>query len=283
MRMFASGALAVLLAVLGFSNVAHAQTPAPVELPSGWFGVKISDEGMFDDHGRAFFDGYPVVNRVEPESPASRAGVKPGDVLMSFNSHDMRGTAIELRRWLKPGAPFVLRLKRNGEIRTVRGTLGKRPEGWLDTIAVVVTGEAGFEHRPLLRSREPLPATSGVGPRTVIVRTPMPAGLPPALILGAFTFGGGLYPFAGAEFTALNEDLSAALGVKPEGIFVTNVVEGSPARISGLRGGDVVVMADSIRLDNPVDLVRAIRESEDRSIRLEILRKRKPQTLTLRW
>jgi S1-C subfamily serine protease len=98
-----------------------------------------------------------------------------------------------------------------------------------------------------------------------------------------FPFAGGVFPFAGMEVIALNEDIRAILGVKPEGVFVTNVVEGSPARISGLRGGDVLVQADSVKLDTPIDLVHAITEAGGRTMRLRIIRQRKPQTLTLNW
>jgi S1-C subfamily serine protease len=111
---------------------------------------------------------------------------------------------------------------------------------------------------------------------------PTPPRLP-SLLVPALGLGRGLYPFAGAEFTALNSDLSDVLGVKPEGVFVANVVEGSIAREAGLRGGDVVVMADKIKIENPNDLVRAIRSADDRSVTLQVIRKHKPQTITLKW
>ncbi len=271
-KLFTGTAIAVALA----AGQASAQGTTPRTQPRGWFGVTISDNGIFDESGRAFFDGYPIVSEVEPGSPAARAGVRAGDVLVSFNSHDMKGTSLQLRNWLQPGAPFVLRLRRNNAVRNVRGTLGVRPEGWAPNTQVAITTIEG------LPSRAPT-----MGTRRIVTRlpTPVPAGLPPVL-LPAFSYGGGVYPFAGAEFTALNDDLSEVLGVKAEGIFVTTVMEGSPARASGLRGGDVVLVADSIKLDNPVALVRAIREagaSDRTTIRLEILRKRKPMTVLLRW
>lgn len=252
------------------------QGTAPRSQPRGWFGVTISDNGIFDGSGRAFFDGYPIVSEVEPRSPAARAGVRAGDVLVSFNSHDMKGTSLQLRNWLQPGAPFVLRLRRNNAVRDVRGRLGVRPEGWAPKTQVAITTIEG------LPARAPAMPTRRI---VTLLPTPIPAGLPPVL-LPAFSYGGGVYPFAGAEFTALNDDLSEVLGVKAEGIFVTTVMEGSPARASGLRGGDVVLAADSIKLDNPVALVRAIREagaSDRTTLRLEILRKRKPMTVLLRW
>src|SRR5438876_9167954 len=101
-----------------------------VEPPTGWFGVRISDQAMVDERGNAFFDSYPVIKHVDPGSPAEKAGVLPGDVLLSFNSHDMRGGTMELSKWLRAGAPFVLKVRRNEATRTIRGTLGRRPENW---------------------------------------------------------------------------------------------------------------------------------------------------------
>jgi hypothetical protein len=51
-------------------------------------------------------------------------------VLMTFNAHDMRGGALQMSKWLKPGAPFELKLRRNDDQLTVRGTLARRPENW---------------------------------------------------------------------------------------------------------------------------------------------------------
>jgi S1-C subfamily serine protease len=81
----------------------------------------------------------------------------------------------------------------------------------------------------------------------------------------------------------LNDDLSDVLGIRSSGVFVTNVAEGSIARNAGLRGGDVVVRADDIKIENPNDLVRAIRSADDQTVRLQIIRKRKPGTIVLKW
>jgi S1-C subfamily serine protease len=268
---------AALIGALAWPGSIRAQTRAStVESPPGWFGVTISDQAILDERGNAFFDSYPVVTSVERGSPAATAGVVPGDVLVSFNSHDLRGESLQLSKWLRPGAPFVLQLRRNDAIRVVRGTLGKRPENWEKRMVVELSMPERFELRTMSPAREP---TSGG-----VVGVRMPAPPPSSVLLPALGYGGGLYPFAGAEFTALNDDLSDALGVKPEGVFVTNVADGSPARMSGLRGGDIIVRADNIKIETPFDLVRAIRGARpDHTISLQIIRKRKQQTLTLRW
>lgn len=245
------------------------------DAPTGWFGVTVNDTGMFDEQGNPFYNGYPVVTSVEAGSPAAKAGVKPGDVLVAFNDHDMKGSALALRDWLRPGLSFVVRLRRDGAAKQVRGTVGKRPPGFAERVTLIWTTPDGGDGT--------MPAGM-IAPRvrSIRVRTPLPAKLPPVM-LNSFSYGGGIYPFAGAEFTALNPDLGEVLGVRPEGVFVTSVVEGSPARRAGLRGGDVVLSADSIRLDDPMSLVRAIRESSDRSIRLAIIRKKKAEMLLLKW
>lgn len=273
-----------LIAAVGLPAVAGAQTPVPVpEAPTGWFGVTISDNAMVDENFNAFFDSYPVVSKVEPRSPAAKAGVRIGDVLITFNSHDMRGGAIEMKKWLKPGAPFVLQLRRNDQIRQVRGILERRPEGWKEVAIISVTPGEDIERRAGSIGGEPLRSPG------MLVRTRVPSPEPlPSVLLPAMGYGRGVYPFAGAEFTALNDDLREALGVNSTGVFVTNVMEGSPARTAGLRGGDIIVRADGIKVQGPVDLVGAIRNADTRNatshaIELQILRKNRPQTLTLRW
>lgn len=270
-----------LIAALALPFGVQAQrTPAVLmQPPTGWFGVRISDQAMMDERGNAFFDSYPVVTSVDSNSPAAKAGVRPGDVLLTFNSHDMRGGSVELSKWLKAGAPFVLRIRRNDATRVIKGTLERRPENWEQQMIVELTVPEIMEQRSGAISRAPIQ-------RTGMIRTRMPAPDPLPAVLGpALGYGGGVYPFAGAEFTALNRDLSDALGVKPEGVFVTSVVEGSAARIAGLRGGDVIVKANSIKIESPIDLVRAIRTADetDQTVDLQIVRKHKTQTLVLRW
>jgi serine protease Do len=273
--------LVALVALLVLPAALQAQRTRTVieQPPTGWFGVRISDQAMVDERGNAFFDSYPVITSVDSGSPAARAGVRPGDVLLSFNSHDMRGGTPELAKWLKVGAPFVLKVRRNDVTHTIRGTLGRRPENWEQNLYVELSVPEIMKQRSGAVARAPMPMHGMIRTR-VPVPEPLPSVLAPAL-----GYGGGVYPFAGAEFTALNDDLSELLGVKPEGVFVTNVMEGSLARTAGLRGGDVILRADGIKVESPIDLVRAIRgaDESDRRVVLQIVRKHRPQTLTLSW
>jgi serine protease Do len=273
-----------LISFAGIPSGVAAQTPRTVaEPPAGWLGITISDNALVDENFNAFFEAYPEVSNVDERSPAAKAGVKRGDVLISFNSHDMRGGAVQMKDWLKPGAPFVLQLRRNDVMREVRGIVGKRPDGWQEVAIVTLSPRQAIESSVGTVGGVPLK------PRNVIVRSRMPSPAPlPDVLAPAMGYGGGVYPFAGAEFTALNDDLCQALGVKPEGVFVTNVMEGSAARIAGLRGGDIILKADGIRTNSPTDLVGVIRSADmrattDHAIELQILRNKKQRTLTLRW
>jgi S1-C subfamily serine protease len=262
---------------------AHAQgsmrRTVVIKQPTGWFGVRISDQAMLDERGNAFFDNYPVVTHVDSNSPADKAGVKPGDVLLTFNSHDMRGGSVELAKWLRVGAPFVLKIRRNEATRLLRGRLARRPDDWEQKMVVELSMPERLDLRDRSLSREP---ANGMMPVRTRVPTPEPL---PMVLAPALGYGGGVYPFAGAEFTRLNPDLCDVLGVRPEGVFVMNVMDGSAARTAGLRGGDIILRADSIRVVGPIDLVRAIRSADesDRTIVLQIMRKHRLQALTLRW
>jgi C-terminal processing protease CtpA/Prc len=280
-------AAAALVACCCLSGVVTAQEPGRtivMKEPTGWFGVRISDTAMMDDRGTAFFDAYPVVTHVDSNSPASKAGVQIGDVLLMFNDHDMRGGSIELAQWLKVGAPFVLKIRRNDKTRVLKGRLARRPADWEQRMVVEMSQQMSVKDRLDMRSgsvsREPMDN----GMLRVRSRVPAPAPMP-TVLAPALGYGGGVYPFAGASFTQLNSDLCDLLGVKQEGVFVTNVVDGSAARNAGLRGGDIILRADNMKVKSPIDLVQAIRSADerDRSVDLQIMRKHQLQSLTLRW
>jgi serine protease Do len=69
-----------------------------------------------------------IVGRVEENSPAGRAGVKSGDVVVAVNGKPVKD-ARELSRtiaWMEPGATATLQLWRNGAKQDVAVTLGRQ-------------------------------------------------------------------------------------------------------------------------------------------------------------
>src|SRR5437762_11374895 len=226
--------LLIVLLLLPAALQAQRTRTVIVQPPTGWFGVRISDQAMVDERGNAFFDSYPVITSVDSGSPAASAGVRPGDVLLSFNSHDMRGGTVELSKWLRAGAPFVLKVRRNDATRTIRGTLGRRPDNWEQNMIVELSVPEIMKQRTGAIARQPMPMAGMIRTR-VPVPEPLPSVLAPAL-----GYGGGVYPFAGAGFIAFYEERFDCLGVKHRGGFVTNVVGRSLAGEAWHRGGAVV-------------------------------------------
>src|SRR5687768_7984376 len=76
------------------ASVAAEGTPAPTPVartapltrPTGWLGVHSSAEAKIDETGeglRISYNSYPVIEAIEPGSPAERAGLQVGDTLLS--------------------------------------------------------------------------------------------------------------------------------------------------------------------------------------------------------
>jgi S1-C subfamily serine protease len=95
-------------------------------------------------------------------------------------------------------------------------------------------------------------------------------------------YSGGVSSMAGLQLVPLNQESSRAFGVE-HGLFVNQVLPGTPGRETGLLGGDVLVSADSVDLRSIGTLQRVINRSTDRTVTLLIVRNRKQETVTLRW
>jgi hypothetical protein len=87
---------------------------------------------------------------------------------------------------------------------------------------------------------------------------------------------------AGATIIRTNADLRETFGVK-SGVLVLDVARGTPAYASGLRGGDIIVSTGRSAVTSPLSIQRAIESADEREVTLRIIRKKKPQSLVLRW
>jgi S1-C subfamily serine protease len=87
---------------------------------------------------------------------------------------------------------------------------------------------------------------------------------------------------AGATMIRPNADLRETFGVK-SGVLVLDVARGSPAYVSGLKGGDVIVTVGRNAVTSPLSIQRAIEAADDKELPLRIIRKKKGQSLTLHW
>src|ERR1700743_3288601 len=116
----------LLALAMGTASSAVAQLPANVPVtvrgraalePSGYLGIVFTaplartvDRGGISVRHYA----YPVVESVEPGSPAARAGITSGDTILAYDSVDVLHHDIALTQLLRPGTVVSVRIKRNG-------------------------------------------------------------------------------------------------------------------------------------------------------------------------
>lgn len=215
-----------------------------------WLGVALSDISADKARELKLPGEYGVlVNEVEDDSPAAKAGLAKNDVIVEFAGERVRSVA-QFQRMVRetPGGRAVpLEVNRAGQTRTVNVKL---------------------ESRDLLRAMKIRPPEIGNfnwDGKGFVYRTKGP---------------GASLGISGDDLT---KQLADYFGVKQgKGVLVREVVVGSAAEKAGLRAGDVITKVDS----HDVDSVAAMRHAlphdleEKRKVTLTIVRDRHEQTLT---
>ncbi len=95
-------------------------------------GVQPADAEMLAGLGIAKDAGVGVlVNRVEDDSPAAKAGIEPGDLITSIAGRSVHtpGELVATISEIAPGSEVDLRAIRNSDERRMRATLAERPDG----------------------------------------------------------------------------------------------------------------------------------------------------------
>jgi len=137
------------------------------------------------------------------------------------------------------------------------------------------------------------PTVVGGGVEVVVPPTPLVPSVPLSAPTASearsaertvIVFGGSrsLMMVAGATIVPMNSDLRESFGVR-NGVLVVDVARGSQAYSSGLKGGDVIVSVGRSPVTLPVSIRRAMETADGRELTLRIVRKKKTQSLVLRW
>jgi membrane-associated protease RseP (regulator of RpoE activity) len=264
---------------------------------------------------------YPIIDRVEPASPAARAGLAVSDTIIAINRNDARGVSLEPYVRV-PGEKVTVTIIRDGVRRDVQLTVGSRPPTFggaclqyrdfrfLDAAgqnvvlynrspgssgSIAVAGASGVSGGGGARGQSTVRSRVSVGPgqepvQVVLSRDTSEGGatyimLPPSAGSGALFLnrGGSVAIVAGAEVSLVNGGLKAIFAVD-HGALVLNVAPRSPAQQAGIVEGDVIVRAGGEAVTAISVLQRAIQDArQKRSVSLEIIRAQQPRTITLSW
>jgi serine protease Do len=188
------------------------------------------------------------ITRVEEGSPAEKAGVKPGDVVLEYNGQRVEGMEQfgRMVRETPPGREVKLTISRDGAPQTltamltsrkVRGFSGSFPEGF-------VMPEISIPDIPQIYTT---------------LRTAR----------------------LGVEAESVGSQLAEYFGVK-DGVLVRSVLDGTAAQKAGIKAGDVITRVDGTAVTSPSELSSAVRSaSSKKTYSVELVRDRKPQTVSV--
>jgi serine protease Do len=199
------------------------------------------------------------VTMVDQDAPAGKAGIKEHDVIISLN-----GAAVESKSQLQrmihetpAGRVVALGLSRDGQPITIKVQLAdRRSEFHHITKSKDGDDEFHFEMPTMPNMDFDMPSVS-----VVVVQSSARSGL---------------------MVENLTRQLGEFFGAKDgKGVLVRSVERGSRAEKAGLRAGDIIVRLGEQPVHDTSDFTHALHNRNAGSVDVEVIRDRKPQTLTI--
>ena len=195
------------------------------------------------------------VTKVDDDSPALKAGLKAGDVVLDYNGQRIEGTEqfVRMVRETPEGRQARLLISRDGNTQTLTATIAAR-KGYGTLEAPKLDQERLAA--ALDRFRFQIPDT-------------------PQVFMGMRS--GGL----GIEAESISAQLAEYFGVK-DGVLVRSVGKDSAAAKAGMKAGDVITKVDGTSVSQPQEITRALRTlREKRTFPVIVVRNHKDMTLSV--
>lgn len=176
------------------------------------------------------------ITKVDADSPALKAGLKAGDVVLDYSGQRIEGTEqfVRMVRETPEGRQVRLLISRNGNTQTLTATIAAR-KGPGTSVRPEIDPESLQVEMQKLRDqfRFQIPDT-------------------PQVFMGMRS--GGL----GIEAESITAQLAEYFGVK-DGVLVRSVAKDSPASKAGMKAGDVITKVDETSVSQPQEITRALR------------------------
>ena len=201
------------------------------------------------------------VTMIMDNSPALKAGLKPGDVILDFNGKPVQGMAHlqHLVGETPPGTEVKLGVWRNGQsltllATTVRATVIETPGGIVDIGGMTMT-------------MPPMPPEPPMPPVNIDI---------PVIVTMVHSSALGL----DEESLQPDSQLAEFFGVK-DGVLVKTVARDSPAEKAGFKAGDIIVKIGDAKIGNTHDVTAALRSRPDRVLPVTVVRNKKEVALSV--
>ena len=190
------------------------------------------------------------ITTVDDDSPASKAGLQKGDVVLEYQGQRVEGMEqfIRMVRETPAGRNVKLSIMRNGAQQTITATVGQR-KGWNTANGRTFTLPA----LPNLPNLENTPRVYTYWSSNTL----------------------------GVEAEQLEGGLAEFFGVKA-GVLVRSVKKGTPAEKAGLKAGDVILKVGEEKVSSPRDVTNALRDRGDKmSMGVTIVRDKREMAVTV--
>ncbi len=202
---------------------------------NGWLGVYIQniDKDLMESEDLPSTDGV-LVTEVIKDSPAEKAGLERGDVILLYDDKDI-SSVNQLTRMIErtdPGEKKNLSILRDGSKDKIAVTIGKDD----NDMDFSFYGDHSFHFTP-------------------------DAPVPPR----AYTFSLGNVSTSriGVSLYELSDQLAKHFGADDGGALINEVMEDSPAEKAGLKAGDIIVKMDGEKVGDVDEVREAIQDKDE--------------------